>query len=351
MQLIRIIGIICILGPVNLKPFDIKDPQTLVRIMQEIDQGQLTREKEELYSKHIRALFFQDEYQRINKATLINMFIKMRENIRKELPSITDEEYQQSLCSAGVVLYRRKEEPAAIDIMIRDAYCLSTSAQMMLKFIYEIHPHFRGDVRILCLFKTLAQEGSPHGQFVYGQIILNGMGVEKNIEEGIKYLELASEACITDAHKELAFYYYEQGDEIKFEKYLRRAADEGDVQSIYNLGITEQKRKNYKEAVNYFNKALEQDPNYYHAKLELGRMYIEGWGVPLYEEKGFNLIEEVAQKCDEQELKAIAYLNLGIFYQRGIATKKSLSKAKEYFKKAYDLGLKKADKYLKSFPK
>lgn len=331
----------------------IKDPSKLfAQIAKKVDRGSLSRKDEEYYAQQLRLLLLNETGDigsgKLNPMSVMNALLKIREYIRLEFPFVTNEEYKTAEYSVGVAFLDKKinDLDKTIDVLIREANCLSASAQIQLKIMYGYSvkgtPEYTK--KILNFFKTTAQEGLPRSQFDYGQILLKGHGVQKDIRNGLKYLEASG---IDEAQLELANYYFKQNDEINFEKYIRLAADQGNFNGIYNLAILEQGRKHYKKAIDLFKKIPQsQQTDYWNAKLELGRMHIEGWGFAKNEKKGFKLIQEVSKKAEAEETRAIAYLNLGIFYQKGIAVQKSISEAKECFKKAQKLGYEEAKTYL-----
>jgi TPR repeat protein len=321
----------------------VQDPLTIInQIKREAEKGPLSREKEDQYTKQLRSLFMKKEHL----WEVMMAFQEIGKNIRRQFPEISDEQYKESYFCVGAIL-AQKDKKLAIDVLIREGKALGVAAQIKLEIIYRynVEGYESYDSRILEFFKLMALDGMPRGQFEYGQVLLNGWGIEPNIKEGLKYLELASEH-LSEANIELATYYFNQNDQIKLEKYLRRAADQDSVKGVYNLAIIEQNKKNYKEAVRLFNRALELDPQYQIARLELGRMYVHGWGIDKDQKKGFALIKEVAEKTDDSEVKAVAYMNLGIFYQHGMGVRKSLNRARRYFEKAQALGSPDAEKYL-----
>ncbi len=318
--------------------------QIINQIKLEAQKGPLPKEKEEKYTKQLRSLYVKKEHI----WDVMMAFQEINANIRRQFSEISDEECKEAHNSIGVILNTKGKTELALTTLIREAKCLVTSAQIMLKIIYRYPSDYRiYDMRILECFKEMALEGLHRSQFDYGQSLLNGWGVEPNIKEGLYYLELAAE-YLSEANMEIASYYLQHNNEISAEKYLRKAADQDSAQGTYNLAIFEQRRKNYHKAVALLTKTLALDPEYHNAKLELGRMYIDGWGVDKDQKKGFELIKEVAEKTQDLETKAIAYMNLGIFYQRGIGVKKSVRRARRYFEKAQALGHPDAEKYLEN---
>jgi TPR repeat protein len=71
-------------------------------------------------------------------------------------------------------------------------------------------------------------------------------------------------------------------DHAEAEKRYRRAAEEGDAASQYNLGVLSQAGQgvpqDYGEAVKWYRMAADQ--GYANAQFNLGAMYVNGQGVP-----------------------------------------------------------------------
>lgn len=319
-------------------------------LTKEIAQGNLNLDREEYYSKQFRLLMNRGESANVNIMTVMNGFLKIQESIRKQFKFVTDAEYQVAGYSVGKVLFNKNKIDQAVDVLIREAKCFNVAALIFLKIIYQfpVEGVQQYDPKIFQFFQLTAKEGSARSMFDYGQILLYGWGTKKDIKEGLNYLQKAGMARLDEANLQLAAYYFEQKDTANCEKYLKLAAEQGNARAMYNLAIFKQQKGEFKEAFDLLNRVLVLEPDYYSARLELGRLYVEGWGVAKDVKKGFNLINEVAQKAQEKYVKAIAYMNLGIFYENGIGTQKSASKAKQNFKLAEELGFKDAEEHLKS---
>ena len=83
----------------------------------------------------------------------------------------------------------------------------------------------------------------------------------------------------------------------------------------------------YEKAFNYYNKSCNN--NVSHSCGMIGYMYMEGQGVKLDYSKAF----EYSKKGCDGEIAQFCH-NLGVLYYRG----QDMSKTKEYYKKACDLG-------------
>ena len=119
--------------------------------------------------------------------------------------------------------------------------------------------------------------------------------------------------------------------------FARSAAELGDVTGLYELGIYSQEAEEYEAMVVYFKEALDIDPEYLPAQLELARAYIHGWGVEEDEKRGAEMMLELTNAPDK-EVQTLASVNMAVFYARGIGVEPSKARAEEYLEKAENLG-------------
>jgi hypothetical protein len=108
---------------------------------------------------------------------------------------------------------------------------------------------------------------------------------------------------------EQAFAALDRGDREAFRANLEMAARLGSPQAHYNLGVLEQETERHAEAIERFTTALSMDDGYHAARLELARMYGEGWGVPRDVPRALHMMERVASE-DDGRLGGLASLNI-----------------------------------------
>ena len=129
-------------------------------------------------------------------------------------------------------------------------------------------------------------------------------------------------------------------------KWFRKAADMGEPNAQYNLGICyyngQGVKQNFEEAVKWLKKAAEQGIVF--AQYNLGVCYYSGQGVKQDFEEAVKWFRIAA----DQEFPAALY-NLGLCYATGKGVKKNRSEAKKWFRKAAGLGNASAQKALESF--
>ena len=142
-------------------------------------------------AKLLRAVAVEEQEDFLMPAYL--MLHDIREMIRSRYPEITDKEYEKADNSIGVALLGKGDIDKAIDALIEEAGCLSSSAQIRLSIMYQydVKGYPYDDPRILRFYEETAQEGLPRSQFFLGHIYLNGWGVPKDEKKGQQFLELS----------------------------------------------------------------------------------------------------------------------------------------------------------------
>ncbi len=147
------------------------------------------RDNERKASKLLRAVIIDEQEEYVMAAGLL--LAQMKKDIRQRYPKITDAEYKDAKGSAGYALMGGMGVRGVIDLLVEEALCLSSQAQIMLAVLYEYKnddwPTY--DPRILKYFEETAKEGLPRSLFFLGHIYLNGWGVKMDEAKGNKYLE------------------------------------------------------------------------------------------------------------------------------------------------------------------
>jgi len=148
----------------------------------------------------------------------------------------------------------------------------------------------------------------------------------------------------------LAQYFIDQNDGEHAIPYLQLAAKENNPDALfYELGVYAQKNKQYSDAVSYFKKTLDLEPDNNFALFKIARMYMHGWGIAKDESTAFQMMKKVADEEDKNyRLRAIAEANVGIYFLRGQGVKQSKVEAEQYLRKAVYNGEKKILDFLQS---
>jgi TPR repeat protein len=177
----------------NLKVCDLKSP---INGKERFDLANQYLSRAGLENRHralklLRAIILDGQEEYMMQAMLL--LIESREAIRKRYGYISDAEYEKSHNSIGSALFWRKNYSEAIDVLIEEAWYMSSSAQVILEIIYryKVGEHPQYDRRILEFYGASAAKGNPRTQFLLGHIYANGWGVEKNKEKGLHYLTLS----------------------------------------------------------------------------------------------------------------------------------------------------------------
>jgi TPR repeat protein len=145
-----------------------------------------------------------------------------------------------------------------------------------------------------------------------GVLYMQGLGVEANGDEAVKYFRKAADAGFAVAQCNLGVIYYE-----------------GKL-----------KPQDFKESAKWFRLAADQD--HPRATYDLGVMYRDGQGVPQDFAEAFRLFQKGAEKLSY----APAENNLGLLYYFGKGTPKDLVLAYMWISIAANGGYEPAKKYL-----
>jgi TPR repeat protein len=194
----------------------------------------------------------------------------------------------------------------------------------------------KNDIQAL---KTKAEGGDAQAQYNLGVCLYNGIGVEKNHVEAVKWYRKAAEQDDPLAQFNLG-YCYENADgvlkdEVAAVEWYRKAAEQNNARAQVNLGSCYAEGtgvpKDDVEAVKWYRKAAEQ--NVPQAQFALGVCYENGGGLRKDD------VEAVKwyRKAAEQNL-APAQFNLGNGYHNGIGVEKDDVEAAKWYRKAAEQG-------------
>lgn len=208
------------------------------------------------------------------------------------------------------------------------------------------------EIALSYLEKAAEKEFDP-ALFVKANYYLYGMnGYAVNIEKAIELFKIVAENGNAEAANKLANLYFkgecvEQND-IESIKWRKIAFDNGDVEAYTFIGTMYQDRKrnilDYQKSFEYLQKAYEKGSA--NAALFLAFLYEDGKGVEIDQKKAF----ELCKIASENNIKS-SFVNMGRYYYEGIGTEKNIEKAKEYLEKGKMLGDKKAEDFLNSINK
>lgn len=121
---------------------------------------------------------------------------------------------------------------------------------------------------------------------------------------------------------------------------LEKMANEGDIDSQYNLGTLHFKNGNYTMAKFWYEKAAEK--NEIESQYQLGNMYLNGIGLNKDTNKAFFWYKKAAVLNH-----AKAQYNIGLFYMKGVNVQEDEQEGVRWLQKAANNGYKPAIDILK----
>ncbi|MCQ2243159.1 MAG: zinc ribbon domain-containing protein [Bacteroidaceae bacterium] len=134
-------------------------------------------------------------------------------------------------------------------------------AMSQIGFIYMGSENFEADPKqAFFWFNEAAQKGSDVGMNNLGYCYANGIGVERDMEKAAEWYKKAAEAGYVDAMYELGAYYQDVlVDNEKAKTWYLKAAEMGYSEGQNKLAVLCHALGEYKEAIKWYKKAMEQD--------------------------------------------------------------------------------------------
>ena len=189
-------------------------------------------------------------------------------------------------------------------------------------------------------FRKAAEQSHSGAEYNLGFCYANGQGVSKDEAEAVRWYRKAAEQNYADAQNNLGVAYANgQGvpkDDAEAVKWYRKAAERNHAYAQNNLGHAyangQGVSKDYAEAVKWFRKAAEQ--NYPYAQYNLAGCYANGQGVP----KDYAEMVKWLRKAAEQNVPRAQY-NLAFSYANGVGVRKNYAEAVKWYRKATEQNL------------
>ena len=195
------------------------------------------------------------------------------------------------------------------------------------------------------LLIELAQQGKTNAQNELGRCFYYGIGIYKNIKKSIEWFEKAAEQGNPEAQCNLGvciynhFNFYLHLKKIHRAQSIRnwasewfaKAAAKGNIVAVNNLGVCMFELGEFEKAIECFLKASKHDDSF--AFYNLGVCFRDGKGVNKDYEKAIELFLKSA-RCGN----SVAEINLGNFYFNGYGYAQNYEKAIEYYTKAAEKG-------------
>ncbi|RZG47317.1 tetratricopeptide repeat protein [Acinetobacter wuhouensis] len=171
------------------------------------------------------------------------------------------------------------------------------------------------------LLTHAAVAGNVPAQYSLAQCLRYGIGAEKNIEQGVSWLERAAMQNHTDAQFELAMLL-----PLEHEHHLpllNAAADKAHVQAMLCMSIYQQRQENAEQTLYWLNKA--KALNVPRAFFLLAQLYRDGKLVKEDLKQSATLFVEAADQGDVD-----AYFELFKIYRDGLGVRKNKKTAGKY---------------------
>jgi TPR repeat protein len=162
------------------------------------------------------------------------------------------------------------------------------------------------------MHRLATEYNDPSAQYLVGRNYLRGKSVEKNVQEAIKWFEMAAKQNHIRAQYQLGTLYL-YGKEIKTNLnfafyFLSKAAEKNHLDSQYELANYYLKgnanKRQYAKAAEWYSKAAQR--GHVRSQFELGKLLYEGRGIQEDNVEALKLLNEAAESG---LLEATNYLN------------------------------------------
>ena len=196
----------------------------------------------------------------------------------------------------------------------------------------------------LTYFRQAAEMGMAAAQFNVGFFYENGHGVSQNCQEAVKWYKKAAEQENEESFVNLGTIYQHGRPGVLIDKaeaikwYLKIVTnpdtriDPTTIAGVQNnLGSLYLNQKNYVDALKWYRKAAEQGQR--DAQYNLGIMYDQGWGVTKDEIEAVKWFMKAATQGH-----AGAQYNLGCAYRDGKGVRQNFVEANKWYLKAAEQG-------------
>jgi TPR repeat protein/CHAT domain-containing protein len=216
-------------------------------------------------------------------------------------------------------------------------------------------------------YRRASEQGDNSAKSRLGKMLVQGKGVNRNIDAGLKLMTKAAEAggrieqsalgmVLLDLDKistgldwlrkaakqgnerdqatlglKLIEFKLDPGDTEEAVGWLRKAAKSGYAYAQWNLGLLYENghvvTRDYDAALKWMKRAAEQGVNF--ANSRLGYYYSNGLVTQINHKEAVKWFRRSAKTGDPYSL-----FMLGMLHQNGLGTKKDISKAREFYEKA-----------------
>lgn len=302
---------------------------------------------------HIRSLFLLNDEPRFNRdkvtAILKENSVKepfaaallaarlLQENQLEQIAPLLEfaKKHQNPIAyyvSALMALQHNQSEQAQQDLLmaaslghVEAAYRAGLNLAEKIDAIANEKQHKLATEQMLKLFAQAAQDGFAPAQFSLAQCWLQGVGVEKNQQEAIGWLDRAAQQGHVEAMFVLALNL--AVDHPQHLPLLQAAAQAGHSKAILCIGMYHQNNNEPTEAIIWFNKA--KDLNDARADYFLGQAYLQGLGVEADSKQAMAHFKIASEEGD-----ADAAFALYQGYRDGVGVRRNKKSQEKYLKQA-----------------
>jgi TPR repeat protein len=181
------------------------------------------------------------------------------------------------------------------------------------------------------LFRKSAEQGDMQGQYMTGNMLMNGKGGRDDVE-AVKWMRMAAEQdylpAFNDLGRMLALGRGVEKNEAKAVELFRYAAAYDHPLALHNLGVSHDQGmgvpRDRAAAVQWFQKAA--DLGYVRSQASLGKMYMKGDGVEQNDEFAASYLRKAADQGDSN-----SQCDLGFLYHTGRGVEKSFGEAMKWY--------------------
>ena len=222
------------------------------------------------------------------------------------------------------------------------------SAQSNLGFMYAKGIGVEKNIdEAIKWYRKAAENGHLNSQFNLGVIYAKGRGVDQNYHEAFKWYKMAAEQNDKTALVTVAMMLAKGIGTEKNEKdavnWYYRAATQGHINAQYTLATMFSRGQGVPvdntEAFEWYLKAAEQD--HISAQLAIGFMYGKGIGVSRNDAEAVKWYRKAAEQGHPN-----AQFNLGVIYAKGRGIDQDIDEAKKWYQKSADQGNESAERAL-----
>mgnify|MGYP001552327323 CR=1 FL=1 len=198
---------------------------------------------------------------------------------------------------------------------------------------------------------SAAEQGSSRSQFILGEMYENGLGVERDYTEAVRWYSAAADQGYAVAQRRLDGMYYDRalysGDHVDCLKYCETgeydsalvscvaAAEQGFEVAQFRLGELYQYghgvEQDISESVRWYRASAAQ--GYAEAQYKLGMFYRMGFGVTQSFLAAVGLYRAAAEQGHDE-----AQNNLGIMYDNGLGVEQDYAEAVRWYRAAAEQG-------------